>query len=303
MAFTVKQVSGLSGVSIRTLHFYDEVGLLKPAYVSRNGYRHYEEPQLLALQQILFYRELGLELKEIKNILGQADFGKAAALESHRCVLGKKLARTQALITTIDKTIEHVRGIKKMSSEEMFAGFTVAPGEARFDEEVTLRGQPIDCKVSGRDTGGAMCVFEWTGLSSGPRRTHNNQDEWIYVIDGELMFVIGERQFRAAAGESVFLPRETMRAWVSVNGLPVRIVDVYQPAGQMEEFFHELSTYNVGMPVHEALSYQEFKSLFSKYGMEVVGPPLGGENWKVEDGRIVEGANNHGDIKGSRRSE
>src|ERR1700760_2876681 len=108
MDYTVKQVAGLSGVSIRTLHYYDEVGLLKPAYLSASGYRHYEEPQLLSLQQILFYRELGLELREIKSILGRADFERADALESHRALLEEKLARTQTLISTINKTIEHV---------------------------------------------------------------------------------------------------------------------------------------------------------------------------------------------------
>jgi DNA-binding transcriptional MerR regulator len=289
MAYTVRQVAGLSGVSVRTLHFYDEVGLLKPAYVSANGYRYYEEPQLLALQQILFYRELGFELKEIKSILGRADFEKAAALESHRSVLEKNLARTQTLIATINKTIEHVRGTKKMSSEEMFAGFKLASGEARFNEEVKLRGEPVDCKVSGRDTGGAMCVFEFTGSSSGPRRLHRDQDEWIYVVGGELMFVVGERRFRASAGESVFVPRQTARAWVSANGRPARIVDVYQPAGQMEEFFREVRKYNGGPPIHEVLSFDEFRGLFREHGMEVVGPPLGGEkNWKVESGRIVQ---------------
>ena len=89
MAYTVRRVSGLSGVSIRTLHFYDEIGLLKPAYVSATGYRYYEEPQLLKLQQILFFRELGMELREIKSILERADFEKAAALESHRSVLAQ----------------------------------------------------------------------------------------------------------------------------------------------------------------------------------------------------------------------
>ena len=127
MAYTVSQVAGLSGVSVRTLHFYDELGLLKPACVGASGYRYYEEPQLLTLQQILFYRELGLPLKEIKCILARADFEKAAALESHRAVLQQNLARTQTLLATIDKTIEHVRGTKKMSSEEMFAGSVLLP--------------------------------------------------------------------------------------------------------------------------------------------------------------------------------
>src|SRR5450631_263415 len=84
MAYTVKQVAAMSGVSVRTLHFYDETGLLAPAYHGANGYRFYEEPQLLTLQQILFYRKLGFELKQIKNTLIGADFERAAALESHR---------------------------------------------------------------------------------------------------------------------------------------------------------------------------------------------------------------------------
>lgn len=123
MAYTVKKLAGISGVSVRTLHFYDEVGLLKPAYLGANGYRFYEEPQLLTLQQILFYRELGFELKQIKRILGPADFDKIAALESHRKVLRKSLAKTRELIQTIDKTIEHLKGTKKMKSQELFVGF------------------------------------------------------------------------------------------------------------------------------------------------------------------------------------
>src|SRR6187431_1461376 len=120
MAYTVKQVARMSSVSVRTLHFYDEVGLLKPAYVGANGYRFYEEPQLLTLQQILFYRELGFELKQIERILGRADFDKVAALESHRKVLRKDVARTRKLIVTIDKTIEHLKGTRKMKSKELF---------------------------------------------------------------------------------------------------------------------------------------------------------------------------------------
>jgi DNA-binding transcriptional MerR regulator len=123
MAYTVKQLAGMSGVSVRTLHFYDEVGLLQPAYLGANGYRYYEEAQLLTLQQILFYRELGFELKEIKKILSRPDFDKVAALESHRKVLRKDLANTRKLIQTIDKTIEHLKGNRKMKNQELFVGF------------------------------------------------------------------------------------------------------------------------------------------------------------------------------------
>ena len=123
MAYTVKKLAATSGVSVRTLHFYDEVGLLKPAYVGANGYRFYEEAQLVKLQQILFYRELGFELKQIKRILRKGDFDTIAALESHRKALAKNLVRTRRLIQTIDKTIEHLKGKKKIKAQEMFAGF------------------------------------------------------------------------------------------------------------------------------------------------------------------------------------
>ena len=101
MAYTVKKVARLSGVSVRTLHFYDEVGLLKPASRAANGYRFYDEAQLLTLQQILFYRELGFELKQIRRLLGRGDFDWIAALESHRKVLSKELSRTRKLIAAV----------------------------------------------------------------------------------------------------------------------------------------------------------------------------------------------------------
>jgi len=124
MAYTVKKLAELSGVSVRTLHFYDEIGLLPPAYVGEQGYRYYEEEQLLMLQQILFYRELEFELKEIQQILSQDDFDKLKALESHRKALYAKEKRITELIKTIDKTIERIRGKKKMNDKEMYKGFS-----------------------------------------------------------------------------------------------------------------------------------------------------------------------------------
>ena len=287
MGYTVKQVAKMSGVSVRTLHFYDETGLLNPARHGANGYRFYEEQQLLILQQILFYRELGFELKQIKSILSRPDFEKVAALESHRKVLGKNLSRTRTLIETIDKTIKHLKGTEKMSSEEMFLGFTVPAGKDRFDEGIQLGGEPNDCKVSGRDTDGAMCVFEFTGGSCGPRHLHHDQDEWLYIVDGELKFDVGDKRFHAAAGESVFIPRGVPHAWACVSGNPGKVINVYQPAGRMEEFFRAVGKYTGKPYVHESLSFHEFRRLFHDHGMDVVGPPLTGE-WKIEDGRITQ---------------
>ena len=121
--YTVKKLAKLSGVSIRTLRFYDEIGLLKPAYYGDNKYRYYEEEQLLMLQQILFFRELGFSLADIQRIVNSSDFDKIDSLNSHRQFLEKNLGRTKTLIKTIDKTISHLRGKIQMRNEELFVGF------------------------------------------------------------------------------------------------------------------------------------------------------------------------------------
>jgi DNA-binding transcriptional MerR regulator len=126
MAYTVNKLAKLSRVSARTLHFYDEIGLLKPAYYGENNYRYYEEEQLLMLQQILFYRELGIPLSEIQRIISSDDFNKIEALQSHKKVLKQGLDRSQLMIKTIDKTISHLRGKGKMKDEELYYGFDSA---------------------------------------------------------------------------------------------------------------------------------------------------------------------------------
>lgn len=85
--YTVKQVAELAGVSVRTLHHYDQIGLLKPSQIGANGYRYYDDDALLRLQQILFYRELGLELAQINDVLNRPDFDVLTALKSHRIAL------------------------------------------------------------------------------------------------------------------------------------------------------------------------------------------------------------------------
>ncbi len=278
MAYTVKQVAMMSGVSVRTLHFYDETGLLKPAFTKANGYRIYEEPQLLMLQQILFYRELGFELKCIKKILGQPKFQKAAALRSHRKVLEANVTRTRTLIETIDKTINHLKGTKKMKSEELFIGFNVGAGKDRFDKGFNHEGTKIDCKVSGKDTAGAMCVLE-VNDTAWARHINRDQDEWIYVLDGEVELEIGKKRFRLGARESMFIPRNVEHAW---GGAGAKVINTYQPAGKIEEFFQALAKFR-DLPTREQtiekrITNQQIaglKGVFEAHGMIVTGPPLG----------------------------
>jgi len=131
MAYTVKNLSEISGVTVRTLHFYEEAGLLKPAYYGSNGYRYYEEKELLQLQQILFFKELGLTLKQIRNVLGKSDFNQIAALYSHRKALSCEWEKIGRLLKTIDKTIKHLKGGKKMKDKEMFDGFNITLVKAK----------------------------------------------------------------------------------------------------------------------------------------------------------------------------
>jgi len=277
MAYTVNRVAAMSGVSVRTLHFYDETGLLKPAYQGTNGYRFYEEPQLLMLQQILFYRELGFELKRIKQILNRRKFEKVAALNSHRQVLENNVARTRTLIDTIDKTIRHLKGTKKMTSEELFRGFSVAAGKDRFDDGFNRYGTTVDCKVSGKDTDGAMCVLE-VNNTGWPRHVNPDQDEWIYVVDGEVELEVGKKALHLKAGESTFIPRNVEHAW---GGVPARIINTYQPAGKIEEFFQAMAKFEA-LPTREqaiektygAQQIDALKRLFEAHGMIVTGPPL-----------------------------
>ena len=279
MAYTVKQVAALSGVTVRTLHFYDETELLKPAYSKANGYRIYEEPQLLMLQQILLYRELGFELKRIKEILSQRKFEKVGALKSHRQVLEKNVTRTRTLIETIDKTIDHLKGKKKMTSKEMFAGFSIGAGKDRFNEGFNRHGTTIDCKVSGKDTGGAMCVLE-VNNSGWPRHVNRDQDEWLYVVDGEVELEIGKKRFRLGTRESMFIPRNTEHAWTPA-GAPAKIINTYQPAGNIEEFFQALAKFK-DLPTREQTIQKTYtteqidglKRVFEAHGMVMTGPPL-----------------------------
>lgn len=139
MAYTVKKLAKLSGVSVRTLHFYDEIGLLKPAYYGENNYRYYEEAQLLMLQQILFYRELGFQLNDIKRIILSPDFDKVNALESHKKILEKNLVKQKMLIETVDKTIAHLRGKETMKDEELYYGFD-SEKQKKYEKQLIAEG-------------------------------------------------------------------------------------------------------------------------------------------------------------------
>lgn len=139
MEYTVQKIGNLAGISTRTLRYYDEIGILKPARINSSGYRIYGEAEVDRLQQILFYRELGVSLDEIKDILTSPNFDRATALMEHRQKLLAKREQIDLLIANVDKTIAAEEGRINMSNKEKFEGFKqrlIDENEKRFGEEV-----------------------------------------------------------------------------------------------------------------------------------------------------------------------
>ena len=147
--FTVKQLSKMAGVTPRTLHHYDDIGLLKPSQIGENGYRYYGEEALIKLQQILFYRELDFPLEEIRRIMGRRDFDLLGALQSHREALQKKSARLSQLLATVDNTIQHIQGEKLMSQKDLFEGFSEEEQE-KYAQEAEQMYDPETVRESNR---------------------------------------------------------------------------------------------------------------------------------------------------------
>jgi DNA-binding transcriptional MerR regulator len=128
---TVKQLADLSGVSVRTLHHYDKIGLLKPGIRAESRYRYYGDQEALRLQQILLYREIGLELSAIRDILDDPDFDVLEALERHKKSLKQQKIRLKTLIETVDRTVASLKEKRqKMSYKTLYQGFSKEEAEA-----------------------------------------------------------------------------------------------------------------------------------------------------------------------------
>ena len=121
---TVKQVARVSGVSVRALHHYDEIGLLKPAQRGRNGYRYYGRDELLRLQQILIHRELDIPLTRIATILDAPDFDQLATLAQQRERLAAEAKRYAQLVRTIDRTIASLKGDRAVRNADLYKGIS-----------------------------------------------------------------------------------------------------------------------------------------------------------------------------------
>ncbi|WP_436860790.1 MerR family transcriptional regulator [Staphylococcus caeli] len=139
MEYTVSKLAKISGVSNRTLRYYDQIGLLKPARINESGYRIYGQREVDLLQQIVFYRELDVSIDEIKEIIQQPSFDQTQALENHFYNLKQKRARLDQVIKTVEKTIASKKGEVIMQDKEKFEGFKaqkIQENENKYGDEM-----------------------------------------------------------------------------------------------------------------------------------------------------------------------
>ncbi|MFA7573061.1 MAG: MerR family transcriptional regulator [Lutispora sp.] len=139
MEYTVQKLGKMAGISTRTLRYYDEIGILKPARINSSGYRIYGQSEVDRLQQILFYRELGIALESIRDIMASPSFDSVIALRGHREKLLAKREQIDLLLANVDKTIALAEGRIKMSDKEKFQGFKqkmIEDNEKKYGKEI-----------------------------------------------------------------------------------------------------------------------------------------------------------------------
>jgi len=153
------------------------------------------------------------------------------------------------------------------------AGFVVRSGQDRYQEDLHIMGGRFDCKVSSKDTGGALLLYDTVrDTKGGPAlHFHHAQDELFYIIKGEFMVRVGDDTFNLKAGDFAFAPRKIPHTFAKTSEGEGQMLVMFQPAGSMEDFFKAMSKLGQNIPkdMEHAL-----KDLFATHGMQVVGPPL-----------------------------
>jgi len=142
MEYTIQKLASMAGISSRTLRYYDEIGLLKPVRITSSGYRIYGPAEVDRLQQILFYRTLGVRLESIKDILDAPSFDRLTALKEHRQKLLEKRQQLDLLIANVEKTIAATEGRNSMSDAEKFKGFKqklIEENEQKYGQEIRTK--------------------------------------------------------------------------------------------------------------------------------------------------------------------
>lgn len=157
MDFTINKLGKMAGISTRTLRYYDEIGLLKPKKLSPSGYRIYGQEEVDMLQQILFYRELGFSLDNIKKVVISSSFDRQHALSAHLSALLAKRNQLNELIINVEKTMSVMKGETTMLDQEKFEGFKqkiIDENEKKYGSEIlTKYGNDVIDKCNAKLSG------------------------------------------------------------------------------------------------------------------------------------------------------
>ena len=152
-------------------------------------------------------------------------------------------------------------------------GFKVEANKDRYQEELLIMGGKFDCKVSSKDTGGDLLIYDTIRQSKGgpAMHLHYSQDEWFYIIKGDFIVQVGEQRFTLTAGDSAFAPRTVPHAFAKVSEGEGQMLVLFQPAGSMEDFFLQMAKIGKNIPQNQE---KVLKELWATHKMEIVGPPL-----------------------------
>jgi DNA-binding transcriptional MerR regulator len=167
MPYMVREIAEMVGISIRTLHYYDQIGLLKPESISPTGYRLYTDHDLEKLQQILFFKELGFSLQETGNIINKPDFDRTQALKTHKELLTEKRKRLEALIKSVEKTIQSIEGGSTMDQKEMFEAFDMSEIEKhkeKYAEETKQHYGQTDAYMESQKKTANYTKEDWAAI-------------------------------------------------------------------------------------------------------------------------------------------
>jgi quercetin dioxygenase-like cupin family protein len=179
-----------------------------------------------------------------------------------------KLPVAAAALTSI------ARGAEALAKdrERLIHGFLVRSQQDRHDASLAIMGGRFDLKVSGKDTGGDLCIYDTVRSTKGgpPLHRHYSQDEWFYIIRGEFLVQVGDDRVALAPGDSAFAPRRIPHAFAMTSDGEGQMLVLFQPAGSMEDFFRRMSTSGTGVSAGQQLP----KRVWEEHGMELLGPPL-----------------------------
>lgn len=220
VSYSVKQLAKLAGVSVRMLHLYDQIGLLKPSARTEARYRIYGEKELLRLQQILFYKELDFPLQEICRILDDVNFDLIQALESHKEALHSKQNRIATLLSTIDKTMVKLKNGVMLKHEELYEGLPKEKAEAYRNEAIEKYGTEV------------------VERSENQLRKMSKQDFAELIAESKeitkaLLVLVGEDPTSEVVQKQIARHYQSIRMFWGTAGLPDTQAEVYRGLGDL----------------------------------------------------------------------